>query len=157
MKEQFTALLSKYESALSDFKRKRRYAYISDENYINYNSHIERLMSMIDIIKSKLVTIESHENDARMRNLIDEYDAIADTNDDLIDSIRRELENSDKSDWYAKNFDNWCELPPRQDCDEYPIIDRLHYSKCRLAMFDHLETTWKKETFPTLAHRLEFF
>ena len=157
MKEQFTSLLSKYEDTLSDFKRKRRYAYISDEDYFDYNTHIEKLTNMIDIIKSKLSSMESRENSKRVRELIDEYDSISDTHEDLIESIRQELSNIDKNEWYALHFDNWREMPPRQDCDEYPIIDRLHYSKCRLDMFDHLENTWKRETFPTLAHRLDFF
>ena len=58
MKEQFAALLSKYEDTLSDFKRKRRYAYISDEDYLDYNAHIDRLNDMADMIRARLLHFE---------------------------------------------------------------------------------------------------
>jgi len=157
MKEQFITLLSKYEAALSDFKRKRRYAYINDEDYVEYNLHINRLNDMISVIKSRLTDIESQENAKRVSALIEEYENISDVRQELLQSIRKELENIDKGKWYAENFDDWKTMPERQECEDYPIVDRLHYSRCRLEMFNHLEDIWKKETFPTLAHRLEFF
>ena len=58
---------------------------------------------------------------------------------------------------YDENFENWKQMPPRQECDTYPLPQRLRYSNCRRVMFDHLERDWKKKTFPTLADRLEFF
>jgi len=150
MKEQCVTLLSKYEDTLSDFKRKRRIAYINDEDYSEYNTHIDRLDSVISILKRD-------ENAKRVNTLIDAYADISNVHDELIHSIRQELENVDKCVWYAEHFANWKSIPERQECDDYPIIERLQYSKCRLDMFDHLERVWKQETFPRLAHRLEFF
>ena len=157
MKEQFTALLSKYEDTLSDFKRKRRYAYISDEDYLEYNAHIDRLNDMADMIRARILHFESEENAKRVQDLIDEYANISDVHQELMESMNEEIKNMDKAAWYAENFENWRDMPERQDCDDYPITDRLQYSRCRRTMFEHLENSWKEETFPTLAHRLEFF
>lgn len=157
MNTQFTTLLSKYEDALSDFKRKRRYAYINDEDYTEYNTYINKLEIMIELMRSRVSRIDAKEDSKRVRDLIDEYNDVSDVREELIESIHEELENMDKSEWYTKNFENWRDMPPRQDCDDHSIIDRLHYSKCRRTMFNHLEHSWKRETFPTLAHRLEFF
>ena len=157
MKEQFAALLSKYEDTLSDFKRKRRYAYISDEDYLEYNAHIDRLNDMADMIRARLLHFESEENAKRVQDLIDEYANISDVHQELMDSIGEEIKHIDRATWYAKNFENWRDMPERQDCDDYPLLDRLRYSTCRRVMFNHLENVWKHETFPTLADRLEFF
>ena len=150
MKEQCVTLLSKYEDTLSDFKRKRRIAYINDEDYNEYNTYIERLDTVISALKR-------HENAKRVNTLIDAYADTSDIHDALIHSIRQELENVDKCAWYAEHFANWKSIPDRQECDDYPIMERLQYSQCRRVMFDHLEHDWKKKTFPNLYNRLEFF
>lgn len=75
----------------------------------------------------------------------------------LIESLKQELENSKKSSWYDEHFEDWIPLPERQDCDSYSTTERLRYSQYRLDMFDHLERTFKRRKFPTLADRLEFF
>ena len=157
MKEQFTELLSKYEDTISDFKRKRRYAYINDEDYVEYNTHIQRLTDMMSTVRSRLAHFESEEDAKRVQALVDEYDTIFDVREELMESIKEELENMDKNEWYATHFKNWRVMPDRQDCDDCPYVDRLNYSKCRRTMFNHLEETWKHETFPRLAQRLEFF
>jgi hypothetical protein len=75
----------------------------------------------------------------------------------LIESMKIELDNAEKSCWYSDHFDDWVDLPTRQNCESYPLMERLRYSRCRLDMFDHLEHTFKRRKFPTLANRLEFF
>jgi hypothetical protein len=72
-------------------------------------------------------------------------------------TLQKEYDNLDKQTWYTNHFDNWKMMPERQDCEQYPMSDRLEYSKCRLTMFNHLEKEWKKQTFPNLHERLEFF
>jgi hypothetical protein len=146
----------KCEQALSLFKKKRR------DNFVRYgdtqyDDHISRLLSLTSHIDRKIRTIDTHEDSKVVENLYDEYETFEDIHSTLINSLKQEFENIDKETWYDTHFHNWKTMPERQECEHYPITERLHYSKCRLKMFEHTENEWKKSVFPTLHNRLEFF
>jgi hypothetical protein len=139
----------KCENILSRFKKKHC------ENFIKfgdtqYDAHIQRILTLTTKVDSNLID-----------QLYEEYSSIEKSDeeleDELVVSIQKEYDNMEREDWYNDNFENWRGLPTRQECDNYPLPQRLHYSKCRTKMFDHIEKEWKKKTFPTLYERLEFF
>jgi len=139
----------KCENVLSQFKKRHC------ENFVKfgdtqYDAQIQRILTLTTKIDSVLVD-----------QLYEEYSSLEKSDeelqDELIESLQLEFENTEKGQWYEENFENWRGLPDRQDCDEYPISQRLHYSRCRTKIFDHVEREWKKKTFPTLHERLEFF
>jgi hypothetical protein len=148
-RQQLEDLRLKCENVLSHFKKRHC------ENFVKfgdtqYDAQIQRILTLTTKIDSILVD-----------QLYEEYSTIEksdeELHDELIESLQVEFENTEKGRWYEDNFENWRGLPERQDCDEYPLSQRLHYSKCRSKMFDHVEGEWKKKTFPTLHERLEFF
>ena len=158
--QQLKGFLSKCENVLSHLKKKRR------DNFIRYgdtqyNGHIQRILSLTNHVQDELRGIDAIEDDRTIDNLFNEYEILEmdtiDFHQELIDSLKREFENIDKEIWYDQNFDNWSKLPDRQECETYPLAQRLSYSICRQKMFDHLEKEWKKKTYPTLHDRLEFF
>jgi hypothetical protein len=147
--QQIENLRLKCENVLSQFKKRHC------ENFVKfgdtqYDSQIQRILTLTTKIDSFLVD-----------QLYEEYSTLEksdeELHDELIESLQKEFENSEKGEWYEDNFENWRGLPERQDCDDYPLSQRIHYSKCRTKMFDHVEQMWKKKTFPTLYERLEFF
>jgi hypothetical protein len=147
--QQLENLRLKCENVLSQFKKRHC------ENFVKfgdtqYDSQIQRILTLTTKIDSFLVD-----------QLYEEYSTLEksdeELHDELIESLQKEFENSEKGEWYEDNFENWRGLPERQDCDDYPLSQRIHYSKCRTKMFDHVEQMWKKKTFPTLYERLEFF
>jgi hypothetical protein len=147
--QQLEDLRLKCENVLSQFKKRHC------ENFVKFgdtqcDTQIQRILTLTTKIDSVLVD-----------QLYEEYSSLEKSDeelqDELIDSLQVEFENTEKGQWYEENFENWRGLPDRQDCDEYPISQRLHYSRCRTKMFDHVEREWKKKTFPTLYERLEFF
>ena len=148
-RQQLEDLRLKCENVLSHFKKKHC------ENFVKfgdtqYDAQIRRLLLLTTKIDSILVD-----------QLYHEYSTLGKSNeklhDELIDSPRVEFENIEKSEWYNEHFNTWKGLPDRQDCDNYPLSQRLHYSRCRTKMFNHIEKEWKKKTFPTLHERLDFF
>jgi hypothetical protein len=141
----------KCEDTLSLFKKKRRDNFVQFGD-TQYDDHVRRLLSLTHKIEGELRCMEAAEDIKVINELIEEH-----SHTELIDSLQREYENVDKDSWYREHFDNWKQMPPRQECDTYPFEQRLIYSRCRLKMFNHLEDDWKKQTFPTLADRLEFF
>ena len=147
--QQLEDLRLKCENVLSQFKKRHC------ENFVKFgdtqcDAQIQRILTLTTKIDSVLVD-----------HLYEEYSTLEKSDDELQDeltvSLRNEYDNIEKEQWYSDNFENWRGLPDRQDCDEYPISQRLHYSRCRTKMFDHVEREWKKKTFPTLHERLEFF
>jgi hypothetical protein len=150
----------KCEDALSIFKKKRRDTFVQYGD-TQYDDHISKLLSIVNKVNEEIRTIDAIEDTKVVDNLVEEYVVIekstAELQQELIDSLHCEFENLDKEIWYDENFENWKQMPPRQECDTYPLPQRLRYSNCRRVMFDHLERDWKKKTFPTLADRLEFF
>jgi hypothetical protein len=147
--QQLEDLRLKCENVLSQFKKRHC------ENFVKfgdtqYDAQIQRILTLTTKIDSVLVD-----------QLYEEYSSLEKSDeelqDELIESLQLEFENTEKGQWYEENFENWRGLPDRQDCDEYPISQRLHYSRCRTKIFDHVEREWKKKTFPTLHERLEFF
>ena len=139
----------KCENVLSQFKKRHC------ENFVKfgdtqYDAQIQRILTLTTKIDSVLVD-----------QLYEEYSTLEksdeELHDELIESLQVEFENTEKGQWYEDNFENWRGLPERQECDDYPLSQRLHYSKCRTKMFDHIEKEWMKKTFPTLHERLEFF
>ena len=139
----------KCENVLSQFKKRHC------ENFVKfgdtqYDAQIQRILTLTTKIDSVLVD-----------QLYEEYSSLEKSDeelqDELIESLQIEFENTEKGQWYEDNFESWRGLPERQECDDYPITQRLHYSKCRTKMFDHIEKEWMKKTFPTLHERLEFF
>jgi len=150
----------KCEETLSNFKKKRRDNFVKYGD-THYDEHISRLLSLTSKIDDKINDIDVDEDSKIVNNLLDEY-ATIEKNDsefqcELMNSLQIEFENLDKEVWYDQHFGNWKEMPPRQECDTYPLPQRLRYSQCRRVMFDHLEHDWKKKTFPNLYNRLEFF
>jgi hypothetical protein len=139
----------KCENVLSQFKKRHC------ENFVKfgdtqYDAQIQRILTLTTKIDSVLVD-----------QLYEEYSTLEKSDEELhselIESLQNEFENTEKGQWYEENFENWRGLPERQDCDDYPLSQRLHYSRCRTKMFDHVEREWKKKTFPTLHERLDFF
>jgi hypothetical protein len=148
-RQQLEDLRLKCENVLSHFKKRHC------ENFVKfgdtqYDAQIQRILTLTTKIDSILVD-----------QLYEEYSTLEKSDDELrtelIESLQVEFENTEKGQWYEDNFENWRGLPVRQECDDYPLFQRLHYSKCRSKMFDHVEKEWKKKTFPTLHERLEFF
>lgn len=158
-RQKLSDFLLKCQDVLSQFKKKRR------DNFVRYgetqsDDNISKLLSLTLRVEDELRGVDAVEENQIIHTLYSEYEALDNScglQDDLINSLRREFENIDKEIWYEKNFDNWVKLPERQECQSYPLAQRLRYSKCRQAMFDHLEREWKKRTYPTLHDRLEFF
>jgi len=139
----------KCEHVLSHFKKRHC------ENFVKfgdtqYDAQIQRILTLTTKIDSILVD-----------QLYEEYSTLEKSDEELqgelIESLQKEFENTEKGQWYEDNFESWRGLPERQECDDYPLSQRLHYSKCRTKMFDHVEKEWKKKTFPSLHERLEFF
>lgn len=157
--EKLLALHSKCDVLLSDFKRKRRDAYLMCKDVSKHDECIDKVSYIMNKVQSEIQAAAEQEDVRIVNELIDDYvDYETDVHTELIDSIRRELENIDKEKWYDDNFGNWEKMPDRQDCDHYPLKDRLEYSKKRREMFDHLEHKYKTKIFgPNLAGRLEFF
>ena len=120
-------------SKLSQLKHMRRSSYINGENTESY-----------DLVIKDIERILRQEED----ELFEES---------LIESMNKEYENNEKSNWYNENFDTWVPLPTRQDCRTYSLAERLRYSQCRLDMFEYMENKFKKMTFLNLADRLDFF
>ena len=120
-------------SKLSQLKHMRRSSYINGENTESYDLVIKDI--------ERMLRQEEHE-------MLEES---------LIESMNKEYENNEKSNWYNQNFDTWVPLPTRQDCRMYSLAERLRYSQCRLDMFDYMEDKFKKTAFPNLADRIEFF
>jgi len=148
-RQQLEDLRLKCENVLSHFKKRHC------ENFVKfgdtqYDAQIQRILTLTTKIDSILVD-----------QLYEEYSTLEksdeELHDELIESLQVEFENTEKGQWYEDNFENWRGLPERQGCDDYPLSQRLHYSKCRTKMFDHVEKEWMKKTFPTLHERLEFF
>ena len=133
----------KCDELLSFFKRKRR------DDFVRYG------YSTCDDHISKLLSLSSKVDEMAVKELYHQFDTNLQT--ELSSSLQYEYDNMDKELWYSENFDNWKMMPERQDCEQYPIAARLEYSKRRLSMFDYLEKEWKRQTFPTLHDRLEFF
>lgn len=159
-REKLQNFLLKCQDVLTQFKKKRK------DNFVRYgdtqyDSHVKRILSLTHRVEDELRGIDSVQDNKSINTLFTEFETIkqdlTDIRQELIVSLQKEFENVDKEIWYSKNFDDWKSLPERQNCDPYPINQRLRYSKCRLIMFDHLEKDWKKKTFPTLHDRLEFF
>ena len=159
-REKLQNFLLKCQDVLTQFKKKRK------DNFVRYgdtqyDSHVKRILSLTHRVEDELRGIDAVQDNKSINILFTEFETIKqDLNDihqDLIDSLQKEFENIDKEIWYDQNFDNWVRLPQRQECESFPIQQRLRYSKCRHIMFDHLEKEWKKKTFPTLHDRLEFF
>jgi len=157
-RNELSQFLSKCHDALSHFKRKRR------ENFIQYgdsryDDHVMRLLSLTHKVESELRGMDTVDDQRIIDELYDEYNTTFDSDVEcrLIDSLRLEFENIDKEIWYDTNFHDWKPMPARQDCDHYPVTERLRYSQCRAKIFEHLENAWKKKTFPTLHDRLDFF
>ena len=159
-RQELQKFLLKCQDTLSHFKKKRR------DNFVQYgdsqyDGHVKRLLSLTHKVEDELRGIDAVEDNKTIDDLFTEYETFEkDTSklqDTLINLLQREFENIDKEIWYSENFDNWVKLPERQECESYPIAQRLRYSKCRHVMFDHIEKEWKKKTFPTLHNRLEFF
>ena len=150
----------KCEETLSNFKRKRRDNFVKYGD-TNYDEHISRLLSLTSKIDNEIRHISASEDTTVVNDLIEEYDVIekseSELQQELIESLQSEFDNLDKEVWYGQQFGNWKEMPSRQECDSYPLPQRLRYSQCRRVMFDHLEHDWKKKTFPNLYNRLEFF
>ena len=158
--QELQKFLLKCHDALSHFKKKRRDNFVQYGD-TQYDSHIKRLLSLTHRVEDELRGIDAVEDDKTIDHLFAEYDTIEkdamDLQTELIQSLQREFENIDKEIWYNRNFDTWVKLPERQECESYPLYQRVRYSMCRQKMFDHLEKDWKKRTFPTLHDRLEFF
>ena len=133
----------KCEELLSFFKKRRRDDFVK-YGYSTCDEHISKVLSLSSKIDEMIVN-----------DLYKYFDTNLQTQ--LTASLQRAYDNMHKEVWYSENFDNWKMMPERQDCERYPVASRLEYSTRRLSMFDHLEKAWKRETFPTLAHRLEFF
>lgn len=152
--------LSKCENALSQFKKKRRDTFVRYGD-TQYDEHISRLLSLTNKVADELRDIDATEDNQFIDTLLNEYsnlnETISDVHDTLVQSLQVEFENIDKEIWYNQHFDNWVQLPERQECQSFPVGQRLQYSQCRHKMFDHLEMDWKRRTFPTLHNRLEFF
>ena len=148
-RQQLEDLRLKCENVLSQFKKRHC------ENFVKFgdtqcDAQIQRILTLTTKIDSVLVD-----------QLYEEYSSLEKSDeelqDELIESLQIEFANTEKGQWYEDNFESWRGLPERQECDDYPISQRLHYSKCRTKMFDHIEKEWMKKTFPTLHERLEFF
>jgi hypothetical protein len=155
--QELQKFLLKCQDVLSHFKTKRRTNFVQYGD-TQYDSHIKRLLSLTNRVEEELRGIDTVEDNKTIDNLFTEYDTIGkDIHQELIESLQKEFENIDKEIWYSENFDNWVKLPERQECESYPLTQRLCYSKCRHKMFDHIENEWKKKTFPTLHSRLDFF
>jgi len=156
-RQELQKFLLKCQDALTHFKKKRKDVFVQFGD-TQYDSHIKRLLSLTHRVEDELRGIDVVEDNKTINSLFTEYETIGkDIHQELIDSLQKEFENIDKEIWYSENFDNWIKLPERQECESYPIQQRLCYSKCRHIMFDHIENEWKKKTFPTLHSRLEFF
>lgn len=147
--------LLKCKEVLSQFKKKRRDTFLQT-GVTQYDTYTPRLISLIRSVENEIIAIDTLQNENIISNLIDEYD-VDFYKEELIDSLQKEVENLDKETWYNENFDDWEFLPERQNCDLYQLSQRLCYSKCRIAMFNHIEKNWKQKNFPTLHNRLEFF
>lgn len=146
----------KCEELLSQFKKKRRDIFVKFGD-TQYDEHISKLLSLTSRVDNEIRDIDAYEDAKVVGNLLDEYGTFDHIHDKLIHTLKQEFENVDKQTWYDEHFDNWSMLPRRQECEAYSLPERLKYSECRLAMFDHLENEWKRNTFPTLCNRLEFF
>ena len=156
-RQELQKFLLKCQDVLSHFKKKRKDNFVQFGD-TQYDSHVKRLLSLTHRVEDELRGIDAVQDNKTINNLFTEYETIGkDVRQELIDSLQKEFENIDKEIWYSENFDNWSRLPERQECESYPIAQRLRYSKCRHIMFDHIEKEWKKKTFPTLHNRLEFF
>ena len=147
--------LLKCKDVLSQFKKKRRDIFLQT-GVTQHDTYTPRLISLIRSVENEIIAFDMLQNENIINNLIDEYD-VDFSKQELIDSLQKEVENLDREIWYNENFDNWEFLSERQNCDPYQLSQRLGYSKCRIAMFNHIEKNWKRKNFPTLHNRLEFF
>lgn len=154
--QELNNFLLKCNDVLSQFKKKRRDNFLQrGDTYCD--EHVARLLSLTSRVEDELRSMSALEDTHTIDTLYKEYENLHEPQDELIDSLKQEYENMDKESWYNQQFDNWKTMPERQDCESHSLRERLHYSKCRRKMFDHLESEWKKRTFPTLHDRLEFF
>lgn len=148
--------LLKCNEVLSQFKKKKRDNFIQrGDTYCD--EHVVRLLSLTSRVEDELRSMSTLKDTHMIDTLYEEYETLHDSHDELINSLRQECDNVDKESWYSEQFDTWKTMPERQDCESHALYERLHYSKCRRKMFDHLEREWKRNTFPTLHDRLEFF
>ena len=155
-RDKLESFLVKCEEALTKLKEKRRFSFVHFGDSRN-DEQIKRLTELTERVVEELRGIDSDDDIKIVDQLCVEYEDLSDLRSELMSSLGEEFENIDKEIWYNQNFDDWKMMPERQECEEYPLAQRVRYSKCRRKMFKHLEDDWKKKTFPTLHHRLEFF
>jgi len=156
-KTRLQTLHLKCENTLSDFKRKRRDIYLMNGDTHWYDDHIAKVECVKNKIQEEILNVQLIEDDTCVDTILNDY-SLLNIEDVLISSIRRELENIDKEQWYDSHFGRWEKLPERQECSNHSLEDRLKYSMQRCEMFDYLEYKYKTMIFgPNLASRLEFF
>jgi hypothetical protein len=146
-RQELEKLRLKCARVLSHFKKKL--IHVGDDQ------QIRRLLTLTSRIDEEIHAIDNVNDEKLIDGLYEELEIVS--SERLVKSIQKELDNMDKEAWYASNFENWKQMPIRQDCEHYPLRQRLEYSQCRTQMFEHVEDEWKHSTFPTLAPRLEFF
>ena len=155
-RDRLESFLLKCDDALTKLKEKRRFSFVHFGDSRN-DQQIKKLTELAERVVEELRGIDIEDDVKLVEQLHDEYDNLSDLQNELLSSLDEEFENIDKEIWYNENFDDWKMMPERQECEEYPLAERVCYSKCRRKMFKHLENDWKKRTFPTLHDRLEFF
>tara|TARA_B100001559_G_scaffold253222_1_gene217020 strand:+ start:2969 stop:3454 length:486 start_codon:yes stop_codon:yes gene_type:complete len=158
VKQKLEDIQLKSEKTLSDFKRRNKNDFIMYGENSNYNGHIQQLRHFKERIRKKIQTLDKEECTMTISSLMSEYNSINSDSEKLTMYMRSEIDNNEKEKWYSDNFDTWQSLPPRQECKDFPISERLKYSYSRLILFKYLEDRWKIHTFGSnLGSRLEFF
>ena len=120
-------------STLNQLKMLRRSNYVRGEHTEMYDRMVRDIEKILD------------EDDDRAANVL------------LSESLKKEMSNNEKSEWYNEHFDNWIPLPDRYDCEGYHMSERLRYSQFRIDVFNHMEMKFKMSVFPNVARRIEFF
>lgn len=150
----------KCNELLSHFKKKQRDDFVK-YGHTYYDDHVSRLLSLTSKIEDEMRYLDSDKDIKLIDDLYNQYteheNVTSEIRQQLLDSLRQEHENNDKETWYKNNFDNWINMPERHNSEDYSIVQKLQYSKCRLKIFEGLENSWKEQTFPTIHKRLEFF
>jgi|TARA_A200000159_G_C7334321_1_gene344370 glucan-binding YG repeat protein len=158
VKQKLEDIQLKSEKTLSDFKRRNKNDFIMYGETSNYNGHIQQLRHFKDRIRKKIIDLKKEECTMTISSLMNEYNSIDTDSERLTQYMRIELDNNEKEKWYNKQFDTWQNMPPRQECKDFSIDERLKYSYGRLILFKYLEDRWKIQTFgKDLGSRLDFF
>src|SRR6056300_718299 len=144
-RDKLESFLLKCDDDLTKLKEKRQFSFVHFGDSRN-DQQIKKLTELAERVVEELRGIDIEDDVKMVEQLHDEYDNLSDLQNELVSSLDKEFENIDKEIWYDQNFDDWKMMPERQECEEYPLAQRVCYSKCRRKMFWPPDAYWKHVT-----------